>query len=114
MLRVEVMGLNDSVSREPTADELARMEQLLEKGMREGYIGFSTDALPFHFLANAPNTRKQIPTQFAPYGELKRLTGVVRRWGRLWQATPPKDNKLAIFRNFLLRNDLVYNSEKRF
>jgi len=108
MLRVEVMGLNDSVSREPTADELARMEQLLEKGMREGYIGFSTDALPFHFLANAPNTRKQIPTQFAPYGELKRLTGVVRRWGRLWQATPPKDNKLAIFRNFLLTSGRLF------
>ena len=108
MLRVEVMGLNDSVSREPTADELTRMEQLLEKGMREGYIGFSTDALPFHFLANAPNTRKQIPTQFAPYGELKRLTGVVRRWGRLWQATPPKDNKLAIFRNFLLTSGRLF------
>jgi N-acyl-D-aspartate/D-glutamate deacylase len=102
MLRIEVMGLDASVTREPTEAELSRMEALLEKGMREGYVGFSTDALPFHFLANQPNTRKQIPTQFAPYSELKRLTGVVRRWGRLWQATPPKDNKLAIIRNFML------------
>ncbi|MFA5939252.1 MAG: amidohydrolase family protein [Sinimarinibacterium sp.] len=108
MLRIEVMGLKDSVSRDPTEDELARMETLVEKGMREGYVGFSTDGLPFHYLANAPNTHKQIPTQFAPFAELKRLTGVVRRWGRVWQATPPKDDKLAVFRNFLLTSGRLY------
>ncbi|MDB5969478.1 MAG: N-acyl-D-glutamate deacylase [Hydrocarboniphaga sp.] len=108
MLRIEVMGLNDSVRRKPSEAELLRMEQLLEKGMREGYVGFSTDALPFHFLANQPNTRKQIPTQFAPYAELKRLTGVVRRWGRLWQATPPKDRKLAVIRNFMLTSGRLF------
>jgi N-acyl-D-aspartate/D-glutamate deacylase len=108
MLRVEVMGLQGSVSREPTAEELARMESLLEKGMQEGYVGFSTDALPFHFLANRPNTHKQIPTQFAPYSELKRLTSVLRRWGRVWQATPPKDDKLAVVRNFLLTSGRLH------
>ena len=102
MLRIEVMGLTDSVSRDPTPEELKAMGALVEKGMREGYVGFSTDALPFHYLANAPNTHKQIPTQFAPYSELKYLTGFVREHGRLWQATPPKDDKLAVFRNFLL------------
>ena len=108
MLRVEVMGLNDSVSREPTEAELQKMEQLVEKGMREGYVGFSTDALPFHYLANRPNTHKQIPTQFAPFSELKRLTQIVRHWGRVWQATPPKDDKLAVFRNFLLTSGRFY------
>ncbi|HEX4895076.1 MAG TPA: amidohydrolase family protein [Solimonas sp.] len=108
MLRIEVMGLKESVTREPTAAEMTRMEALVEKGMREGYVGFSTDALPFHYLANAPNTQKQIPTQFASYGELKRLTGVVRRWGRVWQATPPKDDKLAVFRNFLLTSGRLH------
>ena len=111
MLRIEVMGLDASVTREPTEAELAKMELLLEKGMREGYVGFSTDALPFHFLANQPNTRKQIPTQFAPYSELKRLTGVVRRWGRLWQATPPKDSKLAIIRNFMLTSSRLFGRQ---
>lgn len=111
MLRIEVMGLNASVSRNPTEAELVKMEGLLEKGMREGYVGFSTDALPFHFLASHPNTRKQIPTQFAPYAELKRLTGVVRRWGRLWQATPPKDNKFAIVRNFLLTSRRLFGRQ---
>ena len=108
MLRIEVMGLNESVSREPTEAELQKMEQLVEKGMREGYVGFSTDALPFHYLANRPNTYKQIPTQFAPFSELKRLTQIVRNWGRVWQATPPKDDKLAVFRNFLLTSGRLY------
>jgi N-acyl-D-aspartate/D-glutamate deacylase len=102
MLRIEVMGLQASVTREPTPQELAAMEGLVEKGMREGYVGFSTDALPFHYLANAPNVKKQIPTQFAKYGEIKRLTQVVRAWGRVWQATPAKDDKLAAVRTVLL------------
>lgn len=108
MLRIEVMGLRDSISRNPTEDELQRMEALLEQGMREGYIGFSTDALPFHYLANQPNVRKQIPTQFAPYAELKRLTEIVRRWSRVWQATPPKDNTVSVFRNFLLTSGRLF------
>ena len=108
MLRIEVMGLQASVTREPTADELGRMEALLEKGMAEGYAGFSTDALPFHYLANRPNTRKQIPTQFAPFHELKRLTHIVRRWDRVWQATPPKDSRVQTLRTFLLSSGRLY------
>jgi N-acyl-D-aspartate/D-glutamate deacylase len=102
MLRIEVMGLQDSVSREPSAGELEKMGVLLDKGMREGYVGFSTDALPFHYLANHPNTHKQIPTQFAPFSELKFLTHIVRRWERVWQATPPKDSPKEVFRTFAL------------
>jgi N-acyl-D-aspartate/D-glutamate deacylase len=102
MLRIEVMGLQDSVSRQPSPDELAGMESLLDKGMREGYVGMSTDALPFHYLANAPNVQKRIPGQFAAYHEIKRLTGVVRRWGRVWQATPAKDDSLTALRTILL------------
>ncbi len=108
MLRIEVMGLQASVSRDPTAEELAWMEALVEKGMAEGYVGFSTDALPFHYLANAPNVKKQIPTQFATYGEIKRLTSVVRRWGRVWQATPAKDDKFEALRTALLTSGRLF------
>src|SRR5262249_29106755 len=55
-----------------------------------------------------PNTHKQIPTQFAPFSELKFLTNIVRGWGRVWQATPPKDDKLAVFRNFLLTSGRLF------
>lgn len=102
MLRIEAMGLADSVARDPTEDELRAMERLVEKGMREGYAGFSTDALPYHYLANDPHRRSRIPAQFGRYDELKRLTDIVRRYDRVWQATPPKDRPLTVLRNFSL------------
>lgn len=108
MLRCEVMGLNGSVSRKASEDDLARMEQLLEQAMQEGYPGFSTDALPFHFLSEDPNRKIKIPSQFGEYREMKRLTGVLRRHDRLWQATPPKDSPPAVIRNFLLTSGRLY------
>ncbi len=88
MLRVEVMGLEDSVSRDPTERELQAMESLLKTALEQGYLGMSTDGLPFHYLANDPNTAKRIPTQFASFGELKQLLKVVREHDRVWQTTP--------------------------
>ena len=108
MLRIEVMGLKDSVARDPTEAELQRMEALLEKGMAEGYIGFSTDALPFHYLANDPHRRQRIPAQYGSYKEIKRLTDIVRRHGRVWQATPPKDSRIGTLRTFLLTSGRLF------
>lgn len=102
MLRAEVMGLKASVSRYPSRDELAKMESILDTAMQQGYAGFSTDALPFHYLANDPHRRTKIPSQWGSFAELKRLTNVVRAHGRVWQATPPKDNPLQVLRNFSL------------
>ncbi len=113
MLRIEVMGLRDSISRDPDEAELSRMEALLDKAMGEGYAGFSTDALPFHYLANDPNRRKKIPAQFGSYAELKRLTSILRRHDRVWQATPPKDQPLAILRNFLLTSGRLHGRPLR-
>ncbi len=108
MLRAEVMGLNGSVSRAAKEEDLKRMEALLEQAMDEGYPGFSTDALPFHFLSENPNRKVKIPSQFGQYRELKRLTAILRRRDRIWQATPPKDSPLAVIRNFLLTSGRLY------
>jgi N-acyl-D-aspartate/D-glutamate deacylase len=108
MLRCEVMGLNGSVTRKAGEDDLKRMEALLEQAMAEGYPGFSTDALPFHFLSEDPNRKVKIPSQFGEHKELKRLTGVLRRHDRLWQATPPKNSPPAVIRNFLLTSGRLY------
>jgi len=113
MLRIEVMGLTDSVSRHPTPNELSQMQALLEKGMAEGYAGFSTDALPFHFLANDPNRQKQIPTQFAKYDEIKALTSIVREHDRVWQATPPKDSPVATLKTFFLTSGRFHKKPLR-
>lgn len=102
MLRIEVMGLSDSINRDPTEEELQKMEALLETGLSQGYAGFSTDALPFHYLANQPNVKSRIPGQYGTYKEIKRLTDIVRRHDKVWQATPPKDSPLNVIRMFAL------------
>ncbi|MBI1393993.1 MAG: amidohydrolase family protein [Alphaproteobacteria bacterium] len=108
MLRIAAMGTNASVSRNPTDAEMAEMERLLEKGMAEGYVGFSSDALPFHYLSNNPNREKRIPSQYGGFDELKRLTDIVRRFGRVWQATPPVESPLKVLRTFLLTSARLY------
>lgn len=108
MLRIAAMGVTPSVTRAPSEGELAEMERLLEKGMSEGYAGFSSDGLPFHYLSNDPNRDKRIPSQYGSYKELKRLTGIVRKHGRVWQATPPTDNPLKVLRTFLLTSGRLY------
>ncbi len=102
MLRIEVMGLAGSVSRDPSAADVSQMEALLDDALDAGYVGFSTDALPFHYLANDPHRQTRIPTQWTTHEELGRLVEVLRRHDRLWQATPPKDDPLEALRTFLL------------
>lgn len=108
MLRIAAMGVDASVSRKPTAGELSKMERLLEKAMMEGYAGFSSDALPFHYLANDPNREKRVPSQYAEFSELRRLTHIVRKFGRVWQATPPTESPLKVLRTFALTSGRIY------
>ncbi|RLQ23314.1 aminoacylase [Seongchinamella sediminis] len=108
MLRIEAMGLESSISREPTEAELQRMESLLDTAMDQGYIGMSTDGLPFHYLSNDPHTDKRIPTQFASFGELKRLLRVVRNRARVWQTTPIIENRLKAFLYFMLTSGRLF------
>ena len=108
MLRIEVMGFDDSVTRDPTEKELQTMCEILDEAIDLGYVGLSTDALPFHYLAAHPHTEKTIPTQFAKYGELKKLTNVLRDKGAVWQATPPKDSVIGTLKTFLLTSARVH------
>lgn len=102
MLRIEAMGLDRAIGEEPTEEDLQKMESILEQAMQDGYLGFSTDMLPFHYLSNDPHREKRIPANHASYGEVKRMTDVVRRHGRVWQATPEKDKPHNVIRWFML------------
>ena len=113
MLRAQVMGLRDSVSRDPSHDEIVRMGQLLNRAMKEGYAGFSTDALPFHYLSNDPNRQTKIPTQWTTREELKTLTHVVRHHDRVWQGTPPKDSPVDTVKTFGLTSGRLFGSPLR-
>lgn len=102
MLRIEVMGLEDSISRHATPDELEAMIALTQKAMDEGYVGFSIDMLPLHYLANDPHRNARIPTQIASFDEIKALANVIRQNERTWQATPDPENMLYTFKLFAL------------
>ena len=108
MLRIEVMGLEASISRAPTELELQKMEQILEGAMELGYLGLSTDGLPFHYLSNDPHTDKRIPTQFATFKELRRLLNVVRNYDRVWQTTPIIENRLKALFYFTLTSGRLF------
>ncbi len=108
MLRVEVMGLQESVSRAPTEAELQKMCDLLSEALDQGYMGLSTDGLPFHYLSNDPNTDKRIPTQFASYAEMKRLLQVVRDKGKVWQTTPIIEKRIKAFKYFSLTSGRLH------
>jgi N-acyl-D-aspartate/D-glutamate deacylase len=108
MLRIEAMGIDRAISDKPTEEELAKMEAILEQAMEDGYTGFSTDSLPFHYLSNDPYRKTRIPANHSTYAEVKRLTNVVRRHGRVWQATPDKDNPLKVIRAFLLTSGRLF------
>jgi N-acyl-D-aspartate/D-glutamate deacylase len=108
MLRVEAMGLKESVSREPTEAELSKMEELLEAGMSQGYLGMSTDGLPFHYLASEPHTAKRIPTQFASFSEMRRLLKVLRKHDRVWQTTPIIEKRAKAFLYFMLTSGRIF------
>ena len=88
MLRIQVMGVEDSISRKPTAAEEAKMQQLLREAMEQGYLGLSTDQIVFHYLSNDPHKESRIPAHFAEDGELKPTLDIVREYGRVWQTNP--------------------------
>ena len=108
MLRIEVMGLDASINRAPTELELQKMEQILAGAMELGYLGISTDGLPFHYLSNDPHTDKRIPTQFASFKELRRLLKVVRNYDRVWQTTPIIENRLKALFYFSLTSGRLF------
>jgi N-acyl-D-aspartate/D-glutamate deacylase len=113
MLRIEVMGVDDAVQRHPDADELGRMQGLLTEAMQQGYPGFSTDGLPFHYLANDPHKDKRVPTQYATMAEMKSLLNIVRAHDRVWQATPDSHDRLKTLRWFLLTSGRLYGKPLR-
>lgn len=109
MLRVEVMGsIDDTISRPPSELEFQKMEALIEEGIDLGYLGLSTDGLPFHYLANEPNTDQRIPTQHARFSEYRRLLKVVRSKGAAWQTTAILKSKLKMLAYYSLTSGLLF------
>ncbi len=89
-LRTRVMGLERAVDRNarPTADELARMERLLEDALDHGFLGLSTMTNPWDKLDGERFRSAQLPSTYATWKEYRRLHDVLRRRGRILQSAP--------------------------
>lgn len=88
MLRIQVMGVDESVRRKPTATEEKEMQRLMREAMDQGYMGLSSDQIVFHYLSNDPHKDSRIPAHFADDEELKAVLDIVREYGRVWQTNP--------------------------
>jgi N-acyl-D-aspartate/D-glutamate deacylase len=113
MLRVEAMGLQDSVTRKATPAELERMRQLVSAAMQQGYLGLSLDSLVFHYLANDPNKEKRVPTQVADNAEIFPLVQILREHDRVLQSTPDNDNPLNSAKRFFWSSGRFYKKPLR-
>ena len=113
MLRVEVMGLQASVTRKATVEELEKMKVLVRQALEQGYAGMSLDSLAFHYLANDPNKDKRVPTQIADNEEIFPLIEILRDGDRVMQATPDNDNPLNSLKRFLWTSGRFYKKPLR-
>jgi len=100
MLRIEVMGTNDSISRPSTATEKKQMQTIMSDCMSQGYMGLSTDQIVFHYMANEPNKNKRIPTHFAEDDELRPMLEIVRNKGGIWQTNPDGEKMVRTLKRF--------------
>lgn len=76
-LRLFVMG-EDATEREATAEELARMQEIVREAMSAGAIGFSTSKAATHHGHGG----KPVPSRLASYAEVDGLVAAMRETGR--------------------------------
>jgi len=88
-IRAHVMGMERSLTvQKPDAAEIRKMQGIVDDAMQAGYLGLSIDMLPWHRLDGERFKGISVPSQHAASGEYRSLANVVRKWGRVLQATP--------------------------
>ncbi len=97
-LRVAVMGLHRATDRSvsPTAEEMHRMEQLLEEALQVGFLGLSTMCLKWDKVDGDREWSKSLPSTYARWREVSRLNRLLRRYGRVHQGAPNAANPLQV------------------
>ncbi len=109
-IRAHVMGIDRSLRKEvrPSADELARMERLVEEGLDLGYLGLSIQTLPWDKMGGDRWFRSRpLPSTFARWSEYRRLTKILRARGKIFQGVPNVSTKWNVIL-FLLASTGVF------
>ncbi len=86
-LRAHVMGLERSLTQQPSAAELATMHQIASAALDAGFIGISIDMFPWHRMSGVW-CDYAIPSQNAQFREYAMLADLCRERDRVFQVTP--------------------------
>ncbi len=98
-VRAHVMGLERSLTVDPTPAELNQMEQIAESALDAGFLGISIDMFPWHRMSGEWRGCT-IPSQHAKPQEYARLAALCRERDRVFQVTPNLQ-RLASFFNII-------------
>jgi N-acyl-D-aspartate/D-glutamate deacylase len=113
MLRIDVMGVDGAISRQPTEQEGNKIRQLFSTALEQGYIGLSTDSMVFHYLSNSPHKKSRIPTQYASKQELRDMIELLRAKDRVWQTTPDSESPQTSIKRWLWTSGRLYKKPLR-
>lgn len=86
-LRAHVMGLERSLTVQPTKFELNLMQRIARDAIDAGFIGISIDMFPWHRMSGEWQGYT-IPSQHAKFKEYAMLADLCRRCDRVFQVTP--------------------------
>ena len=86
-LRAHVMGLERSLTVQPTETELKTMQQIAEEALDAGFVGISIDMFPWHRMSGEWQGCS-IPSQHAEYREYAMLANLCRQRDVVFQVTP--------------------------
>ena len=97
-MRTAVMGLERATTNEdqPTKAELAQMERWLVEALDAGFIGLSSQQLLFDRLDGDVCRSRTLPSTYVKRREMRRLTRLVRKRGRVLQSGPDIQHPLRV------------------
>ena len=89
-LRTGVMGLERATDENtlPTEKEMQQMEGLLEEALECGFLGLSTMRLTWDKVDGDREWSKSLPSTYAKWGEIARLSKLLRQYNRVHQGAP--------------------------
>lgn len=97
-MRTAVMGLERATTKRdrPTKSEQAQMERWLVEALDAGFVGMSSQQLLFDRLDGDLCRSRTLPSTYVRRREMRRLTRLVRRRGRVLQSGPDIQHPLRM------------------
>jgi N-acyl-D-aspartate/D-glutamate deacylase len=86
-LRGHVMGLERSITSQPSPDELRTMQKIATAALDAGFLGISVDMFPWHMMSGKWQGYT-IPSQHAKFREYAMLANLCRDRDLVFQVTP--------------------------